>query len=549
MNVGISGINLVDTYAEALDKMPSNPGIPQLFRDIFKNASLPYRDPETLRAFLKIIDDFSYDHSEKLGDAFEYLLSSLGTQGDAGQFRTPRPIIDFMTALVDPKKTDVISDPACGTGGFLISSFRHVVRANADADGANMLSPLERETLASNLRGYDISPDMVRLSLVNMYLHGFSNPQIFEYDTLTNEERWNEYSDVILANPPFMTPKGGIRPHKRFTIQVKKSETLFVDYIAEHLTENGRAAVIVPEGVLERADKAHEALRSLLVKDYLSGIVSLPGRLFLPYAKVKTSIILLDRKMAKSGAPVFYSEVNQVGFSLDSAHNPVEENDLPRVIKDYVAHRNGHELSAASWHVDRAQILAKKSLLSAAEFKPRKVSGRFPFRRLGDICKIEKGQSSSTTTAPGEYPLVLRSEDFESSATFEFTGPAVCVPTLSLAHGEKQIKRVHYVEGKYGVANLLAVVQPLDPSVVNAKYLFLVLDREKDAIASLMKGTAHVTLKINDLASFAIPVPPINVQEAVVEKYEVVLRARSEAKAVIGAAEADLLSAVDGLLD
>ena len=121
MRSGLGGHETLNVYAEAIARMPENPGIPLLFRDIFKNAYLPYRDPETLRAFLKIIDEFTYDHSERLGDAFEYLLSVLGSQGDAGQFRTPRHIIDFMVAVVDPKKTDRVLDPACGTAGFLIS--------------------------------------------------------------------------------------------------------------------------------------------------------------------------------------------------------------------------------------------------------------------------------------------------------------------------------------------------------------------------------------------------------------------------------------------
>ncbi len=112
-------------------KMNMNPNIPQLFRDIFKNAYLPYRDPETLKAFLKIIHEFNYDHSERLGDAFEYLLSVLGSQGDAGQFRTPRHIIDFMVAIIDPKKDEVIMDPACGTAGFLISSYKHIIKQNS----------------------------------------------------------------------------------------------------------------------------------------------------------------------------------------------------------------------------------------------------------------------------------------------------------------------------------------------------------------------------------------------------------------------------------
>ena len=115
---GLGGHEILNLYSEAIDRMPQNPGIPQLFRDIFENAYLPYRDPQTLRTFLEIIDEFSYDHSERLGDAFEYLLSILGSQGDAGQFRTPRHIIDFIVAVIDPKKDETLLDPACGTAGF-----------------------------------------------------------------------------------------------------------------------------------------------------------------------------------------------------------------------------------------------------------------------------------------------------------------------------------------------------------------------------------------------------------------------------------------------
>src|SRR5437667_3596845 len=131
MRAGLGGHEMLGFYAEGISKMPENPGIPPLFRDIFKNAYLPYRDPETLKSFLKVIDEFNYDHSERLGDAFEYLLSVLGSQGDAGQFRTPRHIIDFIVEVIDPKKNETVLDPACGTAGFLISSYKHILRANS----------------------------------------------------------------------------------------------------------------------------------------------------------------------------------------------------------------------------------------------------------------------------------------------------------------------------------------------------------------------------------------------------------------------------------
>src|SRR3970040_2417686 len=122
---GLGGHETLNLYAEAIAKMPENPGIPPLFREIFKNAYLPYRDPETLRALLQIIDEFTYDHSERLGDAFEYLLVVLGSQGDPGPFRTPRHIIDFIVAIIDPKKNETVLDPACGTAGLLISFYQH----------------------------------------------------------------------------------------------------------------------------------------------------------------------------------------------------------------------------------------------------------------------------------------------------------------------------------------------------------------------------------------------------------------------------------------
>ena len=331
MHPSLGGYETLNLYAEGITRMPENPGIPPLFRDIFNNAYLPYRDPETLRAFLKVIDEFTYDHSERLGDAFEYLLSVLGAQGDAGQFRTPRHIIDFIVAIVDPKKDDVVLDPACGTAGFLISAYKHIVAANTDGDGQSTLTPDDRGRLVDNFKGYDISPDMVRLSLVNMYLHGFREPHIYEYDTLTSEERWNEYADVILANPPFMSPRGGIRPHNRFSVQSKRSEVLFVDYMAEHLTATGRAGVIVPEGIIFQSQTAYKQLRKMLVEEYLVAVVSLPTGVFQPYSGVKTSILILDKVLARQTNTIAFFKVENDGFDLGAQRRPIYRNDLPQV--------------------------------------------------------------------------------------------------------------------------------------------------------------------------------------------------------------------------
>ena len=331
------GYEMLALYSEAIQSMRENPGVPELFRDIFKNAYLPYRDPETLKSFLKEINGFTYDHSERLGDAFEYLLSVLGSQGDAGQFRTPRHIIDFMVAVIDPQKNDTILDPACGTAGFLISAWKHILKNNSsqrNVDGrqspktlqtvpGDLLTPDERTRLSRAIRGYDISPDMVRLSLVNLYLHGFADPQIAEYDTLTQDDKWNELADVILANPPFMSPKGGIKPHKRFSVQATRSEVLFVDYMAEHLTATGRAAIVVPEGIIFQSGTAYKALRKMLVDSSLVAVVSLPAGVFNPYSGVKTSILILDKRVHKQTDSVLFVKVQNDGFNLGAQRRAV----------------------------------------------------------------------------------------------------------------------------------------------------------------------------------------------------------------------------------
>ena len=376
MAPGMGGFDVLSLYSEAIGKMNENPGVPALFRDIFKNAYLPYRDPETLRSFLKEINGFTYDHSERLGDAFEYLLSVLGSQGEAGQFRTPRHIIDFMMEIVDPKKDETILDPACGTAGFLISSYKHILKHNTskrtpsplagegeggeayDKKGVpiedltldsplhykgDLLSPDDRKRLAAGIHGYDISPDMVRLSLVNMYLHGFTSPYIDEYDTLTSDEKWNELADVILANPPFMSPKGGIKPHKRFSVQAKRSEVLFVDYIAEHLTPNGRAAVVVPEGIIFQSGTAYKQLREMLVKNYLVAVISLPAGVFNPYSGVKTSILVLDKRLSKKTDAILFAKIDNDGFNLGAQRRPIDENDLPAAVAIVKAFRHSRE--------------------------------------------------------------------------------------------------------------------------------------------------------------------------------------------------------------
>ena len=433
MRAGLGGHETLSLYAEAIARMPENDGIPPLFRDIFKNAYLPYRDPETLRAFLKIIDEFTYDHSERLGDAFEYLLSVLGSQGDAGQFRTPRHIIDFIVSIVDPKKNETVLDPACGTAGFLISAYKHILAANRiNMDGQdkqdgktnqeehglkssnssslsssscpsmfNSLTPDEKARLARSFHGYDISPDMVRLSLVNMYLHGFTNPNISEYDTLTSEERWNEYFDVILANPPFMSPKGGIRPHRRFSVESKRSEVLFVDYMAEHLKPGGRAGIIVPEGVIFQSGGAYKQLRRMLVEDFLVAVVSLPAGVFQPYSGVKTSVLILDSSLARQSSTIGFFKVENDGFGLGAQRREIDKNDLPQVKVEIDAYlgRLRAGVSSDDFQPTLGLIINKERISSKQDYnlngeqyrEGQIVTSKFPFVSIFEVARVKNG--------------------------------------------------------------------------------------------------------------------------------------------------------------
>jgi type I restriction enzyme M protein len=400
-------------YAEGIEKMNVNKNIPQLFRDIFKGVFLPYRDPETLNLFLKEINGFSYDHSERLGDAFEYLLSVLGTQGDAGQFRTPRHIIDFIVAVVKPQKNETVLDPACGTAGFLISAFKHILRNNEN------LTPDERARLMTNFRGYDIAPDMVRLSRANLYLHGFPNPVIHEYDTLTSEERWDERCDVILANPPFMSPKGGIRPHNRFSIKAKRSEVLFVDYMAEHLNPGGRAGIIVPEGIIFQSQNAYKALRKMLVENYLWAVVSLPAGVFNPYSGVKTSILLLDRNLAKRTDEVLFVKIENDGFDLGAQRRPIDGSQLSEALRILESHKKAQKTREGKMAltVPRKRLLGSSDInLSGDRYRvaAERPNGKWPMVKLGQVCDaILSGGTPSTAVAEywnGSIPWITSAD-------------------------------------------------------------------------------------------------------------------------------------------
>ena len=563
MRSGLGGHEMLNLYAEAITRMPENPGIPALFRDIFQNAFLPYRDPETLRAFLKVIDEFTYDHSERLGDAFEYLLSVLGSQGDAGQFRTPRHIIDFIVSVVDPKKEETVLDPACGTAGFLISSYKHILEANTDDEGNSTLTPDERGKLAANFKGYDISPDMVRLSLVNLYLHGFADPHIFEYDTLTSEDRWNEYADVILANPPFMSPKGGIRPHSRFSVKSKRSEVLFVDYMAEHLTPAGRAGIIVPEGIIFQSQNAYKQLRKMLVENYLVAVVSLPAGVFQPYSGVKTSILLLDRALAKKTDRIAFFKVENDGFDLGAQRREIAENDLPQTgqaVREYmdtagnmdVQDRQDKEKSCSPMlrsliEQGTALIVEKEKIAAGGEYnlsgeRYRENEARlshFPIVPLGEVAEVIAGQSppgKSYNDAGVGMPFYQGKTEFGQMFIGEPTKWTTDPQRFAeggdiLMSVRAPVGPVNFATQQICIGRGLAAIRPMEGHVLTTYAFYVLRSLESEITGST--GAAFASINKGDIEKIQIPLPPLEVQREIVAEIEGYQRVIDGARAVI----------------
>ena len=549
MHSSLGGYETLSLYAEAITRMTENPGIPLLFREIFNNAYLPYRDPETLRAFLKVIDEFSYDHSERLGDAFEYLLSVLGAQGDAGQFRTPRHIIDFIVAVVDPKKDDTVLDPACGTAGFLISAYKHILAANTDGNGQSTLTPDERGRLVNNFKGYDISPDMVRLSLVNMYLHGFREPHIHEYDTLTSEERWNEYADVILANPPFMSPRGGIQPHNRFSVQSKRSEVLFVDYMAEHLSPEGRAGIIVPEGIIFQSQGAYKQLRKMLVEDYLVAVVSLPAGVFNPYPGVKTSVLILDRALAKRTDSIAFFKVENDGFDLGAQRRPIDRNDLPRVqaeLGEYLRRlREGQSLD--DFQPVFGIVVEKGKIAEDGEYnlgpdryrQAKDLTSRFPIGFLKDVAEIVAGQSppgnSYNETGEG-IPFYQGKTEFRE----KFLGKPVkwttephkfAEPDDILMSVRAPVGPINLTTERVCIGRGLAAIQPYRDRLLT-EYAFYVLRNMESEITG-STGAAFASINKGEIGKLKIPLPPLSIQQEIVAEIEGYQKVIDGAQAVV----------------
>ncbi|WP_445166996.1 type I restriction-modification system subunit M [Mycolicibacterium sp. Dal123E01] len=376
-----------------------------------KDARFTIPTPQLLSRVVDLLDEIPMADRDTNGDLYEYMLSKIASAGQNGQFRTPRHIIELMVDMTAPSPTDEICDPACGTAGFLVAASEHIRAKHPSV----LTDAVQRKHFhASMFHGYDFDNTMLRIASMNMLMHGIEAPDIRYRDSLSEgaSEDAEKYT-LILANPPFAGSLDYESTSKDLqrVVKTKKTELLFLALFLKLLKPGGRAAVIVPDGVLFGSSKAHKELRRVLVEDQkLDGIVKLPSGVFRPYAGVSTAILLFTKTDSGGTDNVWFYDVTADGFSLDDKRNPVEANDLPDVFRRW-AERNGSELERGrteqSFCVAKNAIVAQGYDLSLNRYKEvvhNEVEHRPPLEIIAEIEKLE----SEITSGLAELKAIVK---------------------------------------------------------------------------------------------------------------------------------------------
>ena len=379
------------------------PGLTDTGKLLFSRATLKIYDRPTLRAVIQGIQELdlaAHDGHDFKGDMYEYLLSKLSASGTNGQFRTPRHIIDLIVELVNPQPGQRICDPAEGTAGFLISAFMHILRQNTKAadlkrgnvDGS-LLKPAQWKFLEEQaFTGFDNDANMVKIAILNLYLHQLERAKIDHFNPLTTGFGGvypGQRYDAILANPPFSgkVQDESILADLNYKLDTRATELLFLKWFIDHLTPGGRAGVIVPNGVLFGSTNAATKLREMLLTECdLQAVISLPSGVFKPYSGVGTAALIFQK-----GTPtrsVWFYDITADGFSLDDNRTPIETNDIPDVLSKWPNCVEG----ANSYRVPIEKIKENDWSLAVGRYKPvstEAVNHDAPADILREILKVE----------------------------------------------------------------------------------------------------------------------------------------------------------------
>jgi len=330
--------------------------------------------PRVLASVVDQLDSIDMTDTDTKGDLYEYMLGKIATAGQNGQFRTPRHIIKLMVDMVAPTPKDVICDPACGTAGFLVAASEYLVEHHSDAIYKDAAS--RRRFNEATFHGYDFDSTMLRIGSMNMLLHGVENPDIRYKDSLAqSDEDDAEKFSLVLANPPFAGSLDYESTAKDLLqiVKTKKTELLFLALFLRLLQIGGRAAVIVPDGVLFGSSKAHRKLRKILVEEQkLDAVISMPSGVFKPYAGVSTAILLFTKTNSGGTGDVWFYDMQSDGYSLDDKRTPQpDESDLPDIMArwhDRVGEKD-RARTERSFLVPKAEIVENDYDLSINRYK------------------------------------------------------------------------------------------------------------------------------------------------------------------------------------
>lgn len=314
----------------------------------------------------------SLQASDVRGDVYEYLLSKISQSGRNGQFRTPRHIIKMIVELMDPKADDVVVDPACGTGGFLVAVCEYLRSVRREEI---FFDKVKKDHFMNHMFfGYDMDRTMLRIGAMNMMTHGVDRPFIEYRDSLSDQNSDKAKYSLILANPPF---KGSldydtVSADLLKVCKTKKTELLFLALFLRMLKIGGRCACIVPDGVLFGSSTAHKAIRKEIIENNrLEAIISMPSGVFKPYAGVSTAIMIFTKTEHGGIDKVWFYDMKADGFSLDDKRSPVEENDIPDIIERFknLDKEKDRKRTEQSFFVDKQEIADNGYDLSINKYK------------------------------------------------------------------------------------------------------------------------------------------------------------------------------------
>lgn len=376
------------------------------FAEIMKDSMFMIPKPSLLQEAVSILDslEIAPQNYDTLGDLYEYLLSELNTAGKAGQFRTPRHIIRMMVELLEPKLGEKVCDPACGTAGFLVNAYQYILKVNTSKESLE----LDEQGVAHNLIGdritdkkhwellrkntffgFDFDQTMARIATMNMALHGIEKPNIVRFDTLSKAFAQKPEYDVILANPPFTGSIDIGDINDKFKLETSKTELLFIELFHNLLTVGGRAAVIVPNGVLFGSSNAHKKVRKLLLEQsQLEAVISMPSGVFKPYSGVGTAVLVFT-KNGKTDNVWFY-DMKSDGFSLDDKRTFIDgKGDIPDIVEKFRA----KTASENSILVPRQKIADNEYNLSISQYQEimhEEIKYEPPRKIIEKVLKLEK---------------------------------------------------------------------------------------------------------------------------------------------------------------